>query len=98
MCAYSLWGLEHHVVYLPCGLFVQGYPSWNVSKFSIVGKIFIICGFFVVCFAELIVVPSYRVISSLEGKFGTVSEIFVLVLERLFMKISNWCKNHLLMV
>jgi hypothetical protein len=49
-------GLEHHVVYLPCCLFVQWYPSWDVSKFSIVGKIFIIRGFFVVCFAELIVV------------------------------------------
>ncbi len=34
-----------------------------------------------------------RVISSLEGKFGRVGEHFVLVLERLFMKISNLCKN-----
>ncbi len=42
-------------------------------------------------------VPSNRVISSLEGKFGTVSDTFVLVLEPLFMKISNLYKNHLLM-
>jgi hypothetical protein len=42
-------------------------------------------------------VPSNRVISSLEGKFGTVGDTFVLVLEPLFMKISNLCKNHLLM-
>jgi len=41
--------------------------------------------------------PSNRVISSLEGKFGTVGDTFVLVLEPLFMKISNLCKNHLLM-
>ncbi len=40
-------------------------------------------------------VPSNRVISSLEGKFGTVGDTFVLVLEPLFMKISNLCKNHL---
>jgi hypothetical protein len=40
-------------------------------------------------------IPSNRVISSLEGKFGTVGEPFVLVLEGLFMKISNLCKNHL---
>jgi hypothetical protein len=32
------------------------------------------------------------------GKFGTVGEPFVLVLERLFMKTSNLCKNHLWMV
>ncbi len=31
--------------------------------------------------------PSNRVISSLEGKFGTVGDTFVLVLEPLFMKI-----------
>jgi hypothetical protein len=42
-------------------------------------------------------VPSNRVNSSLEGKFGTVGDTFVLVLEPLFMKISNLCKNHLLM-
>jgi hypothetical protein len=45
-------------------------------------------------------VPSNRVISSLEGKFSTVGDTgdtFVLVLEPLFMKISNLCKNHLLM-
>jgi hypothetical protein len=42
-------------------------------------------------------VPSNRVISSLEGKFGTVGDTFVLVLEPLFMKISNLCKNNLLM-
>ncbi len=40
-------------------------------------------------------VPSNRVISSLEGKFGTVGEPLVLVLEGLFMKISNLCKNYL---
>jgi hypothetical protein len=40
-------------------------------------------------------VPSNWVISSLEGKFGTVGDTFVLVLEPLFMKISNLCKNHL---
>ena len=40
-------------------------------------------------------VPSNRVISALEGKFGRVGEPFVLVLEGLFMKISNLCKNHL---
>ena len=40
-------------------------------------------------------VLSNRVISSLEGKFGTVGDTFVLVLEPLFMKISNLCKNHL---
>jgi hypothetical protein len=40
-------------------------------------------------------VPSNRVISSLEGKFGTVGEPFVLVLEGLFMKILNLCKNDL---
>jgi hypothetical protein len=34
--------------------------------------------------------PSNRVISSLEGKFGTVDDTFVLVLEPLFMKISNF--------
>ncbi len=39
----------------------------------------------------------FRVISSLEGKFGTVGDTFVLVLEPLFMKISNLCKNQLLM-
>jgi hypothetical protein len=39
--------------------------------------------------------PSNRIISSLEGKFGTVGETFVLVLEPLFMKISNLCINHL---
>jgi hypothetical protein len=39
-------------------------------------------------------VPSNRVISSLEGKFGTVGETFVLILEPLFMKISNLCKNQ----
>ncbi len=43
-------------------------------------------------------VPSNRVISSLEGKFGTVCDTFVLVLKPLFMKISNLCKNHLLKV
>jgi hypothetical protein len=32
-------------------------------------------------------VPSNRVISSVEGKFGTVCENFLPVLERLFMKI-----------
>ncbi len=32
-------------------------------------------------------VSSSRVISSLEGKFGTVGDTFVLVLEPLFMKI-----------
>jgi hypothetical protein len=40
-------------------------------------------------------IPSNRVISSLEGKFGTVGDTFVLVLEPFFMKISNLCKNHL---
>jgi hypothetical protein len=40
-------------------------------------------------------IPSNRVISALEGKFGRVGEPFVLVLEGLFMKISNLCKNHL---
>jgi hypothetical protein len=40
-------------------------------------------------------VPSNRVISSLEGKFGIVGKLFVLVVEHLFMKISNLCKNHL---
>jgi hypothetical protein len=40
-------------------------------------------------------VPSNRVISSLEGKFGIVGDTFVLVLEPLFMKISNLCKKHL---
>ncbi len=40
-------------------------------------------------------VPSNRVISSLEGKFSTVGESIVLVIERLFMKISNLCHNHL---
>jgi hypothetical protein len=40
-------------------------------------------------------IPSNRVISSLEGKFGTVGDTFVLVQEPLFMKISNLCKNHL---
>ncbi len=34
-----------------------------------------------------VAVPSNWVISSLEGKFGTVSETCVQVLERLFMKI-----------
>jgi hypothetical protein len=43
------------------------------------------------------IIPSNRVISSLEGKFGIVGDTFVLVLEPLFMKISNLCKNHLLM-
>jgi hypothetical protein len=43
-------------------------------------------------------VPSNRVISSLDGKFGTVGETFVLVLEGLFIKISNLYKNHLWMV
>jgi hypothetical protein len=42
----------------------------------------------------LFTVPSNRVISSLEGKFGTVGDTFVLVLEPLFMKISNLCKNQ----
>ncbi len=37
-----------------------------------------------------------RVISSLEGNFGTVSETFVQVLERLFIKIWNLCKNYFL--
>jgi hypothetical protein len=40
-------------------------------------------------------VPSNRVISSLEGKFGTVGESFVPVIECFFMKISNLCKNQL---
>ncbi len=40
--------------------------------------------------------PSNRVISSLDGKFGTVGDTFALVLEPLFMKILNLCKNHLL--
>jgi hypothetical protein len=39
--------------------------------------------------------PSNRVISSLEGKFGTVGEPFFPVLEPLFMKISSLCKNLL---
>ncbi len=43
-------------------------------------------------------VPSNRVFSSLEGKFGTIGETFVMILERLFMKISNLCKNDLSMV
>jgi hypothetical protein len=40
-------------------------------------------------------IPSNRVISSLEGKFGRVGESFVPVIEPLFMKISNLCKSHL---
>jgi hypothetical protein len=40
-------------------------------------------------------IPSNRVISSLEGKFGIVGKLFVLVVGHLFMKISNLCKNHL---
>ncbi len=39
-------------------------------------------------------IPSNRVISSLEGKFGTVCETFLSVLERLFMEISDLCKKH----
>ncbi len=46
-------------------------------------------------FAILNYIPSNRVISSLEGKFGTIGDTFVLVLEPLFMKKSNLCKNHL---
>jgi hypothetical protein len=40
-------------------------------------------------------IPSNRVFSSLEGKFGTVDGTFVLVIDDLFMKISNICKNSL---
>jgi hypothetical protein len=42
-----------------------------------------------------IYVPSNRVISSMEGKFVTDCKTSLPVLERLFMKISNLCKNHL---
>jgi len=43
-------------------------------------------------------IPSDRVILSLEGKFGTVGETFVPVLEHLFTKISNLCKKDFLKV
>ncbi len=41
--------------------------------------------------------PSNRVISSLEGKFGTVGDTFVLVLEPLFMNqicVKTICEWH----
>ena len=42
---------------------------------------------YVLFFLDVRNVPSNRVISALEGKFGRVGEPFVLVLEGLFMKI-----------
>jgi hypothetical protein len=43
----------------------------------------------------LIIVPSNWVTPSLVGKFGTVGQTFVPVIDHLFMKISNLCKNSL---
>ncbi len=57
------------------------------------GSDLVLSSLLVFLYLRMKLVPSNRVISSLEGKFSTVGDSFVLVLGPLFMKISNLCKK-----